>query len=242
MMTMMHKENKGSSMITVLVVVTVLMAIVLSVLQISYRYFVTENGDVYRQKAREAAQSLSVEIKEELTKCTDTVNNFDQQQDQTTELWKFIRYNLGRGDWKYYETEEVTRNNFIGDSDKFSYYDVDSFKSTVTEGTEKVFTLQAKTAEPPADLSMVKEELPELTVTLTWKPGKYSNNLSGTRLYVKTECKMGDYTYNVTDTFRLETGEYPIEAGDELNKTVTVEEGVDIYKYHRWKWVYESKH
>ena len=246
MKSLLAKQNKGSSMITVLVVVTVLMTIVLSVLQVSYRYFIMENGDVYRQKAREAVQSLSEEMKKELTK--NFSSYYEPQQGapegESAPIWYFIRYNLGRegSNWKFYDPDDTDRIHYNGDKDKFSLYDIKSFKNSAQSGTEKVFTMEAKEAEPSGDIGMVKEELPYITVTLTWMPGKYDDNLLGTKLYVKTECKMGDYTYHVTDRYRLETGEYDkVSETDSLYETVEVKENVYIYKYHRWIWVYEGK-
>lgn len=237
-------------MITVLVVVTVLMTIVLSVLQVSYRYFITENGEVYRQKAREAVQSLSEELKRELTV---SYTSYDEQRlgaptedDKPAPIWYFIRNNLGRegSGWKF-EEDDVVRNHYLGNSDKFSFYNIPALEKSPSDAegaTEKVFTLEAKASDPPGDLAEVREEIPYVIVTLTWKPGKYDDNLTGTKLNVRIECKMGDYTYHVTDTYRLETGEYMKDSEDDpLNTKVTVK-GVEIYKYHRWMWVYESKH
>ncbi len=232
-----QKLNKGSALITVLVVITVLMAIVLSVLQLSYRYYITENGGLYRQKCKEAAQSLSEEIKKELTKPNFT--DYDEQNDKAPEIWKYVRNNMYQDGWKY-ETEAAPALLYSGDENPFKSYEIDKFlKTSDSDVCKKEFSLIMDEGRILGDKAVISEETPRVLVSLYYEPGKYKNIPDGTRLYVKTECIAGDYSYSITNTFTLFTVKYNCPAGEETTKVDAG--GGEIFKNHKWMWKYENK-
>ncbi len=239
----MYKQNKGSAMITVLVVVTVLMTIVLSVLQISYRYYISENGTLYTQKCKEAAQSFSEELKNEITASFET---FDQQNANASGIWKYIRYNLCTERWKYEAKEAPVQIN-SSDSEYYKNYNVSDMLKQPTDADSLVkkefeLTLDESKINGDADtVSLVKEEMPVIHLTLTWQPGDYKNCLNGSRLYAETVCTMGDYSYRITNVYKFNGGRYACD-DDKIYEEVADGEGNRIFKNHKWIWTYDYKY
>ncbi len=240
-----YKQNKGSAMITVLIVVTVLMTIVLSVLQISYRYYISENGSLYSQKCKEAAQSFSEELRKEITA---SFVDYDEQDEKASEIWNYIRYNLCTEKWKY-EAEEAPKMLNSSDAEKYKDYNVDLMIQS-PGGDEKLVKKEFEITLDPDDeklngdadtISLVREEFPVIHLTLSWQPGEYKNCLNGSRLYAETVCTMGDYSYRITNVYKFGGSKYP--CGDsEIYSKVADGDGNEIYRYHKWVWNYDYKY
>ncbi|MBR5420541.1 MAG: hypothetical protein IK115_05265 [Lachnospiraceae bacterium] len=219
------KQNKGSALITVLAVITILMVVVLSVLAMSYRYFTSESGSIYRQKGDEAARSLSQELGDELTK--PAFENAAMAESEGSGLWKYVRTNLGPG-WSYYDSGSFDRAFYNGNSD---YFTVSLNKASDKASASRTFVVESAGGD-----DTLKEELPETEVVLYWEPGRYIDRLNESRLYIEVSCRMGDHVTQITKRYKLSTLPYAEGFGNLLEMT---EDG--HYKYQNWIWTYDGE-
>lgn len=234
------RNHRGSSLITVLVVITVLMVIVLSVLAVSYQYFMTQATDMYEQKCRETAYSLSQELKGEIV--GKKYNGYEEQAASTNELWMYLRETIAQDDdstavnvWPYYDDSGERKTN---DSEDY-IYDLNKWKKASGLAEAKRY-FNLKPTSTGDDL--LNEELPLTSVCMYWEPGKYTNSVSGIRLHVIVSCQMGDYIYTIRDVYHLETDAYVDPEAD--NTTYVhgiVNPLTEIYKYQRWEWCYDGE-
>ncbi len=233
-------NHRGSSLITVLVVITVLMVIVLSVLAVSYQYFMSQNNEMYEQKCRETAYSLSQELKSEIV--GKKYNGYAEQAASNNELWLYLRETIaqentvaGENVWPYYDSGNELK---ALDSESFTY-DLSTWKKAAgLAEAKRYFKLQPVSTGD----DLLNEELPVTSVCMYWEPGKYTNSVSEIRLHIIVTTQMGDYTYTIRDVYHLVTDAYTDEDADNTTLVAgSVSSGAQIYKYQRWEWVYDGE-
>ena len=222
-------KNRGSSLITVLAVITIVMVVVFSVLAMAYRYYMSESGSIYRQKGDEAARSLSEELGDELMKTNCTTA---EQAAAAGGLWKYLRSHMGQPGWKYYNSGKFTeRKAYDGGSDVY-VVNLSELEATTLEAAKKNFSLEAL---PNGGDSGISDEVPEMDVALYWEPGKYTDRLNDSRLYIEVSCRMGDHVTVITKRYKLST--LPFAEGN--NSLEAAEDGG--YKYQNWVWIYDGE-
>ena len=223
------KLNKGSSLITVLAVITIVMVVVFSVLAMAYRYYMSESGSIYRQKGDEAARSLSEELGNELTMAHYTSA---AEAEAAEGLWQYLREYMGQPGWSYYDSGRFEeRVPYTSGTD---IYEVDLSgvaKAAGIDAAKKTFVLQADTSSD-ADLDA---EVPKTEVALYWEPGKYNNRLQGSYVYIEVSCRMGDHVTVITKRYRMASAAFP-EGGGSQDKN---EKG--YYQYQNWIWTYDRE-
>lgn len=235
-----NRNHRGSSLITVLVVITVLMVIVLSVLAVSYQYFMTQANDMYEQKCRESAYSLSQELKNEII--GKKYNQYQEQAESNNELWLYLRETIAQENnssaenvWPYYDNSEEKKTL---DGENYDY-DINAWKKAASlEEAKRYFKLQPVNSGD----DVLNGELPLTSVCMYWEPWKYTNSVSGIRLHVIVTSQMGDYTYTIRDVYHLETDTYAEPDANYLAVVSGSSNGTaQIFKYQRWEWVYDGE-
>ena len=228
------KENKGSSLITVLAVITIVMVVVFSVLAMAYRYYSSESGSIYRQKGDEAARSLSDELGDELMK-THYASADAAAADNG--LWQYLRQHMGKTGWSYYDSGKFTnRQSFkkksdtdagTGDGADADGADLTGLVAANLDAAKKYFELD--TAEDVDPSNSLKDEIPEIEVAVYWELGKYKDRLNSSRVYVEVSCRMGDHVTVVTKRYKLSTRSFD-----------GVESNADEDKLD-WVWTYDGE-
>ena len=224
-------RHEGASLITVLAIIAVLMSIVLSVLAISYQYLTLRAGDVNREKCEEAASTLAEELQKEITGVHFTT--YDQQIATKNEIWLYLRENVAQESWPYLAREEAG-TAYVG-TDPFVWDMDDLTEAADTKAARRYFSLEP-TAEATEEL---KSEMPITTVCMYWTPGKYTDRVTGTKLYVEITAEIGDDAYTITDVYDLETDSYST-TGDTTKVTAQTNANT-IYKDQKWDWVYQGE-
>ena len=236
-MQIKYSHNQGSALITVLVVVTVLMIIVLSVLSISYEYFMTESTDMYKQKCQDTVQSLSKELRSEIAGAK--YSNYEEQKVSSNELWLYLRENIAQENWPYYQVSDSDWKKYSGSNDPYEYDSSTWKQASGLQAAKRYFDLLPEDAES----EVLKEELPITTICLYWEPGTYSDRVADIKLHVETTCKMGDYSYTIREVYKLKTDTYagvPVSEQQETVEANTVP-GEMIYKNQKWEWEYAGE-
>lgn len=139
-------DNKGSSLITALVVSAVLLVLCLSLLLVSYTLFSEVNEQDLEMPKRELAYSVAEEIEQELFDVDCKYSNEEEMQAfyeaSKDELWKYVRYNIWQnfgpegqlltGDtWLYYD-EAVPGHNNLEECSRYFSLDTDGTASKIT--------------------------------------------------------------------------------------------------------------
>lgn len=221
------KQNKGSSLITVLAVITIVMVVVFSVLAMAYRYYMSESGSIFRQKGDEAARSLSEELGDELIKTNCATA---EQAAAAGGMWQYLRSHMGQPGWLYFNSGKFSeRKPYDGGSDVYAV-DLSELKADSLDAAKKTFTLEAASEGSGGD-----NEVPEMEVALYWEPGKYTDRLNDSRVYIEVSCRMGDHVTVITKRYKLST--LPFAEGN--NSMEVAEDG--SYKYQNWVWTYDGE-
>ena len=218
-----QKYNTGSALITVLAVITVILVVVLSVLAMSYRYYMMESGSIFRQKGDEAARSLSEELGGELTG-----PGFTKVADAEAAkgLWKYVRTNIGTADWKYVDSGRFSREAYTGSSDPYTGAVIAAATGEdEIKAAKREFALDAGGA--------LSDEVPETKVVLYWEPGRYSDRLNESRLYVEVTTTMGDHRTVITKRYKLSISSFSDVSPGAVDPTDR--------KYQNWSWTYDGE-
>lgn len=101
-------EKKGSALIIAIIIMMVTMMLAFALLLISFSLHSTANRQNDLEQCKEIAQSLSVEIENEIVGVR--FEEYEQQRAASEAnrypLWFYLRYNLGQTDWPYLADEK----------------------------------------------------------------------------------------------------------------------------------------
>lgn len=126
-------NNKGSALITTLVVSLIVTALVLSLILVSYSLFSNVNDKNYDFEARELAESTMAEIDRELTVSYSSAGEFLQAVNNgQNPYYSYVRCNMGTGNWIFYDARVA--GHAMTDADVCKYFSVDIKKPGTENG------------------------------------------------------------------------------------------------------------
>ena len=209
--TLKQNSNKGATMMVAIIIMSILVVFCFALMLVAYTYYASQNKNVASIRCAEAANSLSLAIKDELTY---TSNDGEVYPEKSSHLYKYIRYNLYRdgrssvgATWPYYAPSKNGHN----DEYAFRYFDLKYNSTKYPTGVEGL---------PGKTLVCIYWELPE-TPNLD-EDGLFSENYNadrnGTRLIVEVTCEMASQTYTVKSEYELTVGEYSDEEATKKSK------------------------
>lgn len=192
-------NNRGTSMIVAVVIITILMIFCFSLLLASYTLYSSQNKKAASKRNSEAANTLSVALEKELT---------SDSAEKDSALWKYLRCNLIQDTtWPDY------RPGVDGHTkDAYRYFDLNyNYHKNYFEGSG----LEGLEGFPGKVELCVYWMLPD-GVILSSGQNVSEINPNGTRLFVEIHCETASQTYIVTNEYVLSSTQY---GGDNASKT-----------------------
>lgn len=176
-----YKNNKGAAMIVAIIIIAVLMIFTFSLMLVTYTLYASQNKKIANMKNREAANTLSKVLNQELS--GDSVYT-------DSSLWKYLRCNLYQKDtWPYYD------NSVSGYTSDYAYryFDVCKNANYAVDGY-------------PGEIKLcIYWTLPRGT---TLSSDKTLNDLSidekrDAMLFIEIICETGGQTYTVLNKYKM---------------------------------------
>ena len=212
--------NKGATMMVAIIIMGILMVFAFSLLLVTYTLYASQNKKAASRMNATAANTLSVALETELTD-GGSMENYDPMD--ASELWKYLRFNIGQeGTWPYYYPEAT----YSGHDDKcaFRYFKLDynyTSKYFETEQHKALYPTvdggdEVKDYYDPSVLDgfpgsvelCVYWRLPEgveedYKSTEAQLSGSNKINMDAARLYIEIICESASQSYVVTNVYEL---------------------------------------
>jgi len=223
-----YSRNKGMTMIVAIIIIAIVMIFTFSLMLVTYTLYASQNKNIASQKNREAANSLSIAIREELTSDTASDDSW---------LWKYLRCNLYQNDtWPYYEP------SVSGHESEYAYryfnlkknanYDVDGFPGSIQ------LCIYWCIPEDPDRAEAIK--VSELS----------TNDKDGSYLYIEIICESGSQKYTVTDKYKIDISGFDLTNPEDLseqNRLGIMQRSsnynpmdLDVDNSEKWRFVFDS--
>lgn len=220
-----HETNKGATMMVAIIIMGILMVFAFSLLLVTYNLYASQNKKAASRRNSSAANTLSIALERELT---DGGNIEDYDPMLESDLWKYLRFNIGQsGTWPYYYPEAGYSGH--GKAEAFRYFQInynyvekyfnsDDHKAlypTDGENTKTYYDPTVLDGFPGSVELCVYWKLPEeleqtyksIEAPLVSQEGKNKINMNGARLYIEIICETASQTYVVTNEYKLQISE-----------------------------------
>ena len=200
------QKNDGVAMIVCITIISILVIFCFSLLLASYTFYASQNKNTQSDLNAEAAKTLSMALREELTESSEKSN-----------LVKYLRYNVQQDSWPYYEPSTS------GHEAEYAkrYFNLNVNGDTVLDGYPGMVSVSMYWMLPEPE---EEEETPD------------ADDINRTRLFIEVECKSGSQSYVVVSEYQLsvfnENSTYIAQSTKKsfnpANKTINTNEV--------WKW------
>ncbi|MCR4642547.1 MAG: hypothetical protein K5697_11030 [Lachnospiraceae bacterium] len=207
-------NNRGAAMMVCIIIIAILMIFTFSLLAVSYTLYSSQNNAMQDDKNSEAAKSLAVAIRDELTAGT-----------EESSLCKYLRYNI-----------VADPEGELTDEQVWPCYDPSREGHDAAYAKRYFLLKKSEAADIPGYPS-------ETGVCMWWtKELKEGSTDPKVYLFVETECRSGSQSYVVRSRYQLkrrkgnDTGSsYPAFSGSRnLNP---VKNRIDTSEVWLWKFV-----
>ena len=216
------------------------MVFVFSLMLVTYTYYASQNKNVASARNSYAANTLSQALETELSVTSDP--------EASSELWRYLRFNIGQKEWPYYCPEAEFGGH--GEEEAFRYFNLNYnyvekyFSKTQLDDEGNVY----KSGDIPDSLAgfpgsvklCIYWRLPEKyeAKVLSEKrvtgpePGDDDFTMSGARLYIEIICETASQTYVVTNEYMLNVlDDYDVSSENKrLRKTLETAASDDTAK------------
>lgn len=191
-----RNNNSGATMIVAIVIMGLLIVFTFSLMLVAYTYYSSQTKNTASLRCSEAANSLSLSLKEELT----------SSNPENSELYRYLRYNLCQTDtWPYHK-------DGLDGHGKESYRKFDLKYNSARTDVDGIEGLPGNT------LISIYWELPDGVTDTQVFASDYTDKRNGIKLYIDVTCESGSQSYTVTSVYSLELSKYP--ANDNHLKTI----------------------
>lgn len=223
-------NNKGSALVTTMVVAVVVTAFVLSLILVAYSLFSNVMDKSYDFEARELAESAIAELDRELISKYASYDDFkDAAQAGDNPYYMYVRFNMGSSNWTYYE--KTVPAHFLDAENVCKYFAMDFM--TIEEnpnyaipGTVKV-TMYWERDVSAASTATEQEDIEKST--------------PGAILHVKVDSEYKNAVYSVSRVYSLDIISVAGVGEAEDDKNVVISggfnpEGNSISSDRMWIW------
>ncbi len=250
-----NNANRGSALVTVLVVLMVVMSFVLLLILEAYQYYSMSGAKQYRLKCEELATTASHEISLEITKprFASKEEEAEALADGKHGLWFYLRYNVGQANWPYFDngslaaagsgtTEFPGMTGLTGSTDEKTVSRTFHLSYKIDDAEKNKLAAAGVLGVVSDTIDKVDDQIPDdVAVTMYWEPGKAPDVRNGSKLHVQVTVRMGSYSYSSTQVYLLTTRKYPGTLGTETMVTANPATGVNpvgnsIYEDEQWIW------
>lgn len=169
-------DNRGVAMMVCITIIAILMIFCFSLLSVCYSLYSSQNNSMQEDKNAEAAKSLDMSIREDLTSGSE--DSF---------LAKYLRYNIVSGN-------DALKNP---GGETWPHYDPDKDSNT-WEYAKRYFRLEK------SDSASINGFPSSTSVCMWWTcPGTSVNKSDYTHLFVEVECRSGSQSYVIRSEYEL---------------------------------------
>ena len=221
-------NNNGTAMIVAIIVIAVVMIFAFSLMLVTYTLYASQSKKVASQRNREAANSLSIALRNELQ---------SEEAYKNSALWKYLRCNIYQSaTWPYYDK---TKENYTSDY-AFRYFNLKKNANYNIDGYPGSVKLCVYWCLPKDAVISEGEELSQLSVDR--KKDSY--------LYIEIICETGGQTYSIKDKYKIQINDFDDNNPDhdaEKNMLSSIESdskynpmGLNINENEKWEFIYES--
>lgn len=214
----LKKDNRGVAMMVCIVIIAILMIFCFSLLAVTYSFYASQNNSMQEDKNAEAARSLDMAIREELT--ADSEDGF---------LCKYLRFNIVSGNDAYYCPQ----------GESWPHYDPDA--GVELDGLEHDMKAAKRYFKLEKSDSVSLNGFPsEMSVCMWWtQPGTSVNDSESTHLWVEVESRSGSQSYVIRSEYEL----LEMKKASSYVSSTSTQAGINpagntIDRRYRWRWKY----
>lgn len=226
-------NNRGSAMMVAVIIIAILMVFTFSLLLVSYTLFASQNKKVASRRNTEAANTLAMVLQEELE---------DENADENSDLWRYIRCNIGQEDtWPYYD----------GTNEDEAFRKFDMKPNHINLYKDKGYFNKAGEIEGyPGEIELCIYWMPPESVT---DLSNYNYTHSGIRLFIEINCNTANQNYVTTSEYTLRVSDFSNSTSDIKKKKALTNiakqqtynpAGITDSKIktdEKWRWHYEGR-
>lgn len=223
-------NNKGSALVTTMVVAVVVTAFVLSLILVAYSLFSNVMDKGYDFEARELAESAIAELDRELVSKYSTYEDLnDAARAGENPYYMYVRFNMGSSNWTYYE--KTVPAHFLNAENVCKYFTMDF----MTKEDNPSYAIPGM-----VKVTMYWERDASAASTAT-EPEDIEKGTAGAILHVKVDAEYKNAVYSVSRVYSLDI--ISVDGIDEAlgDKNVIISggfnpEGKSISSDRMWIW------
>ena len=217
-------SNRGTAMIAAIIIIAVLMVFTFSLMLVTYTLYASQNKKLASQRNREAANTLSVALRNELE--SDTANS-------DSWLWRYLRCNLYQDNtWPYYNPDAPSE-------DAYRYFKLYKNNNYNVDGYPGSIKLCIYWSLPKGVSLTGNQKLADLPV----------DDKKNAILYVEIICETAKQTYTVLNKYKISVASFDSNSEDEseqrtLEKTASDNRfnpmSLDIKDNEKWRFKFQQ--
>ncbi len=231
-------NNRGTAMMVAVVIIAILMVFTFALLLVSYTLFASQNKKVASRRNAEAANTLGLAITEELT---------NQAADEKSDLWRYLRCNIGQEDtWPYY-LEGSNPDDPHGENNAFRYFNMDI---NHISAYDDYFGEAGEIDGFPGEVQLCIYWMPPENAD----PDTYTYGHSGIRLFIEVSCNTASQSYVTTNEYKLTVSAFDDSSSRDKKMQKALKNIADKKVYNpalvaltdikqeeKWKWTFVSR-
>ncbi|MBP5608064.1 MAG: hypothetical protein J6X66_07330 [Lachnospiraceae bacterium] len=206
----LKSDNRGVAMMVCITIIAILMIFCLSLLSVTYSLYSSQNNSMQQEKNAEAAKSLAMAIRQDLT--ADTEDSL---------LSRYLRYNI------------VAESDALVDpGEVWPHYEA-GVSGHEEKDAKRYFTLQK------SDYADIKGKPSDIGVCMWWTLPAEDDVNDSVELYVEVKCRSGSQSYVILSRYALETDGSKRSKYNRKYDQYTINPGhKEIDTKYIWRWKY----
>ncbi len=198
--TKYFKDN-GATMIVAIIIIAVIMIFAFSLMLVTYTLYASQNKNVASQRNREAANSLSIALKNELE--SETAYN-------DSWLWKYLRCNLYQDNtWPYYDPSDIGHDS----AHAFRYFNLKKNANYDVDGYPGDIKLCMYWCLPDGVSISNADKVSEISI----------DKKNNAYLYIEIICETASQKYTKKDIYIIDVSGFDSNSIDDVSKKSNLE-------------------
>ena len=221
-------NNKGTAMMVAIIVIAVVMIFTFSLMLVTYTLYASQSKKAASLRNKEAANSLSLAIREELQ---------SPEAYKNSALWRYLRCNIYQSaTWPYYKKDVENHTSEYA----FRYFDLKKNANYNIDGFPGSIKLCMYWCIPEDTVVSDDEELSQLAI----------NRKKDSYLFIEVICNTGGQTYSIKDKYKMQINSFAENNPDHENEKNIISSleadtkynpmRLNINENEKWEFIYES--